>query len=1030
MKKYIKIGCIISFVFMLIVMSIGNVVEAASKYYQTVKSGIAAFPESYQTRLKQLSNKYPNWKFQAYYTGIPWDELIKKERGDDSNHRNRVTVNAPASWKHCDFQDDGWACASDAAVKYYMDPRNFLNETQIFQFVETSYNEKVQTISAIKNSVKGTFLDATVTCKDFNNNMITKSYSEIIIDAAKKTNISAFYIKSKIIQEVGNSGSGSVTGTYPGYEGYYNFFNYGAYDDGDDIANGLAYAQQKGWDSQYKAIVGGAELIGKYYINQGQNTAYFNKWDVVGNKILKEGESQTVNEGDLFWHQYMTNIQDPTSQSYSTKKLYANSLNSEITFIIPVYENMPYSNPMPTDVPVTGISFEKNTLEININQKEHINAYIKPLNATNKDIIWSVSNPEILRIYNGDIRGLKEGNAIVTATTLDGGYTASCKIYVRDPNKNYVQNIKLEKEMYIINMDEAVDVNFSYSPENSVNAEFEWYSTDNEILRVYGPRFRGLKEGTAEIVVKTVEGLVEKKVKVVVRDPNKSYVQKMEIEKEEYNIAVNEAVDINFKYLPENSVNAEFEWTTTNEDVIRVWGPRIRGLQEGEAELIGRTIDGTVETRAKVYVKYENVKNIKPEQEIYVVNIGEKGTVGINFEPINASNQNLHWECSDSEIIRLYEGDFRGLKEGEAIITAISEDGGHQASCKIYVRDPNKHYVEKINLPYTTYEAGIDEAVDIDFSYSPKDSVNAEFEWYSTDNEILRVYGPRFRGLKEGTAEVVAKTVDGTVETRIKVNVKYRNVESIKTEKESYTIGINEKSQIKVNITPNNATNQTLYWQSSNPEVVRVYNGDIRGLKEGKSTITITSEDGGKIATCEVIVKDPNHISVDSIETEFKTYTVDINEKSQIKVKFNPSNAYNKKLYWESSEPEVVRVYEGDFRGLKEGKSTITITSEDGGKVTTCEVIVIDSSKNKVQSIETEFKTYTVGIDEKSQIKVKFNPDNAYNKKLYWESSNPEVVRVYEGDFRGLKEGKSTITITSEDGGKVTTCEVVVINKK
>ena len=680
MKKYIKIGCIISFVFMLIVMSIGNVVEAASKYYQTVKSGIAAFPESYQTRLKQLSNKYPNWKFQAYYTGIPWDELIKKERGDDSNHRNRVTVNAPASWKHCDFQDDGWACASDAAVKYYMDPRNFLNETQIFQFVETSYNEKVQTISAIKNSVKGTFLDATVTCKDFNNNMITKSYSEIIIDAAKKTNISAFYIKSKIIQEVGNSGSGSVTGTYPGYEGYYNFFNYGAYDDGDDIANGLAYAQQKGWDSQYKAIVGGAELIGKYYINQGQNTAYFNKWDVVGNKILKEGESQTVNEGDLFWHQYMTNIQDPTSQSYSTKKLYANSLNSEITFIIPVYENMPYSNPMPTDVPVTGISFEKNTLEININQKEHINAYIKPLNATNKDIIWSVSNPEILRIYNGDIRGLKEGNAIVTATTLDGGYTASCKIYVRDPNKNYVQNIKLEKEMYIINMDEAVDVNFSYSPENSVNAEFEW--------------------------------------------------------------------------------------TTTNEDVIRVWGPRIRGLQEGEAELIGRTIDGTVETRAKVYVKYENVKNIKPEQEIYVVNIGEKGTVGINFEPINASNQNLHWECSDSEIIRLYEGDFRGLKEGEAIITAISEDGGHQASCKIYVRDPNKHYVEKINLPYTTYEAGIDEAVDIDFSYSPKDSVNAEFEWYSTDNEILRVYGPRFRGLKEGTAEVVAKTVDGTVDMK------------------------------------------------------------------------------------------------------------------------------------------------------------------------------------------------------------------------------------------------------------------------
>lgn len=274
MSRNIRLLLIILAIILLIVMLIPSYSDSANTYYQYIKSGINAFPASYQGRLKELANKYPNWKFQAYYTGISWDELIEKER-DEKIYRNRVTINAPESWKHCKFVDDGWTCASDAAVKYYMDPRNFLNETQIFQFVETSYNEKVQTLSAIQESVKGTFLDRTITCRDFNNNMVTMSYSEMIIEAAKRNNISAFYIKSKIIQEVGVHGSGSVTGTYPGYEGYYNFYNYGAYDDGDDIANGLSYAKNKRWDSQYKAIVGGAELIGTYYINSRTKYSIF-----------------------------------------------------------------------------------------------------------------------------------------------------------------------------------------------------------------------------------------------------------------------------------------------------------------------------------------------------------------------------------------------------------------------------------------------------------------------------------------------------------------------------------------------------------------------------------------------------------------------------------------------------------------------------------------------------------------------------------------------------------------------------------
>ena len=107
--------------------------------------------------------------------------------------------------------------------------------------------------------------------------------------------------------------------------------------------NGLKYAREKGWNNQYDAIIEGAEEIANSYTNAGQNTAYFYKWDVVGNKILQSGKTQSVSGSSMFWHQYMTNVQDPTSQSKSLYNTYAknNILDESLNFIIPVYDSMP-----------------------------------------------------------------------------------------------------------------------------------------------------------------------------------------------------------------------------------------------------------------------------------------------------------------------------------------------------------------------------------------------------------------------------------------------------------------------------------------------------------------------------------------------------------------------------------------------------------------------------------------------------------------------------------------------------------------
>ncbi len=178
---------------------------ASNSVTQQIKSGVDEFPETYQPYLIKLKELHPNWNFEAYYTGIDWDELIKSETGATLHTRSVVPSSKPDSWfcSQCS-SIRGWTCASDDAVKYFIDPRNFLNEINIFQFEELSFNKSLHTLASIQNSVKDTFLKNSVTYYDEEKKQnITKSYSQIILEVAEITNISPFHIKSKIIQEVG-----------------------------------------------------------------------------------------------------------------------------------------------------------------------------------------------------------------------------------------------------------------------------------------------------------------------------------------------------------------------------------------------------------------------------------------------------------------------------------------------------------------------------------------------------------------------------------------------------------------------------------------------------------------------------------------------------------------------------------------------------------------------------------------------------------------------------------------------------------
>ena len=302
------------------------------------------FPESYKPYLRTLHEQHPKWIFTAQKLGVDWNTALKEECVVG---RNLVHSSALASWKSMekgayDFNggywyglDGSWVAASKEIIMYYMDPRNFLNDTYIFMFENQSYDPSYQTESGVKTILADTFMSKSYTCPDTKKKY---TYSQTFMDAAKKSGVSPYHLASRCRNEQGVNGAPQSLGTVKGYENYFNFFDSQAYATSTMTAAemGCKYAKTTNptyllpWTNQYKSIVGGSIFLGTGYITKGQDTLYLQKFDMV------DGGN------GLYYHQYMTCVFGQANEAISLKNAYSQDiLNSAMEFKIPVYNNMP-----------------------------------------------------------------------------------------------------------------------------------------------------------------------------------------------------------------------------------------------------------------------------------------------------------------------------------------------------------------------------------------------------------------------------------------------------------------------------------------------------------------------------------------------------------------------------------------------------------------------------------------------------------------------------------------------------------------
>jgi len=313
----------------------------------------AGFPETYWDSLCKLKVAHPTWEFKAVNTGLDFKVVVENE---SKCGNSAITKSSDASYQDTSCTrnpDSGYSWASQTAVAYYMNPLNWLTEKYIFMFESNYYNENIGTDNYTK--IANTFISSYIT------NGLT-NLDSIISTEGKNNNVSPSMISARIVQELGSSGL-ATSNTYKGQllscisgkyttrwgiyandghslDNYYNFFNRNVYDgsNGDAAYVAVRGAYKYGWggtgDLQTDlglAIGGGASWLKKDYLDEGQNTIYFQKFNV----------NPTTGSG-LYTHQYMTNLLAPSSESSNlyTKYSKANLLENSFVFYIPVYNNM------------------------------------------------------------------------------------------------------------------------------------------------------------------------------------------------------------------------------------------------------------------------------------------------------------------------------------------------------------------------------------------------------------------------------------------------------------------------------------------------------------------------------------------------------------------------------------------------------------------------------------------------------------------------------------------------------------------
>ena len=583
-------------------------------------------------------------------------------------------------------------------------------------------------------------------------------------------------------------------------------------------------------------------------------------------------------------------------------------------------------------VAVESITLDITSLILNEGETITLTATVKPDNASDKTVTWSSSNPTKATVdQSGKITAIAEGTVNITAKA--GDKTATCTVTVMKVNIP-VESLTLDKYYLELIEGETATITATVKPDNATDKTVTWSSNKTAVATVdANGKVTAVAEGTAIITAKagdkTATCTVTVKKKVVA-------VESITLDITSTILNTGETLTLTATVKPDNATDKTVTWSSNKTAVATVdANGKVTAVAEGTATITAKASDKTATCTVTVMKGNVPVESLTLDKSSLELTEGETATLIATVKPDNAVDKTVTWSSSNPWVATVDQnGEITALRSGEATITATA--GGKYAYCSLVVK--NKEIVitvESVTLDKTSLELFEGEVAMLYATVLPWNAPDKTVTWTSSNPSVATVdQDGRVTALHEGTATITAKAGDKTATCTVFVKMRDIPVYWIGLDHNYLELKEGETTTIIATVKPDNATNKTVTWSSSDPSVATVdQNGRVTALHEG--TAAITAKAGDYTATCTITVKIP----VQSVTLDKTTLELDEGETVTLHATVLPENAADKTVTWTSSNPSVASVDQnGKVTALQEG--TAVITAKAGDKTATCSVTV------------------------------------------------------------------------------------------
>jgi uncharacterized protein YjdB/serine/threonine protein kinase len=616
-----------------------------------------------------------------------------------------------------------------------------------------------------------------------------------------------------------------------------------------------------------------------------------------------------------------------------------------------------------------------------------------------------------------------EGSVISQDPPADSDMEPGSKVTItasRGTENHPVEAVSIDQEELSLVVGSSAQLSVIFEPENATDKSVTWKSLDESVATVdQDGNVTAVADGTAVIEVETADGGRKASCTVTVK-ADAVPVTGVKLNKENETLEVGKTVTLKATISPDNATDQSVSWSSSDKSVATVSSKgKVTAVKAGTATITVKTKDGGKKATCEITVKEPTVAvtGVKLNRGDMTLTVGESAVLTASVEPDNATNKAVSWSSSNAGVASVDGGRVTAKAPGTAEITVRTADGEKTAVCRVTVKAapvapttaapttaaPTKISVTGVSVSKSSLTLTVGNTSTLSATVSPSNATDKSVSWSSSDKSIATVNSSgKVTAVKAGKATITVKTNDGSKKDTCEVTVKAAAVpvSGVSVSKTSLTLKGGASSTLTATVSPDNATDKSVTWSSSDTGVATVDGGKVTAKAVGTATIKVKTKDGGKTAECIVTVI-PADVAVTGVSLNTSNITLEIGGSYTLTAIVSPDNATDKSVSWSVSDSSVLSVSSsGVVTALRTGTADVIVRTNDGSKTASCRVTVLNREVTYYiryvsingTNLGSSSVTYRLGTTNTISPAAKTGYTTPAAQTVYWDTESAKTI--------------------------------------